>query len=197
MIPVSANIQIQGLGRAFIQTIDHNRMYLTVPTTKTTHFYDVREGLLGELWGAYGSQIPIVLAKRSEDQHHITFTNTAKLRSKADWRMYWYNRNGEWSQDLALSCFAPTVSKIAQLVINPKTSADDIQKVVLDYFKMKVVRHSSDGGLFFKVGETEWDLEHVCNEVQRIIDERNGITYHYSSEDVLSMYETHAHDVFD
>lgn len=194
MIPITANVQIQGLGRAFAKTLDHNRVYLTVPTTRTTHFYDVREGLLGELWGAYGNSVPIVYAKKFNDGV-IHECDSKTLENTCGYRTTYFSKDG-WSQNLALSCYAPTVSKIVQMVLDPKTSASDLEKVVLDYFKLAVKRHSSDGGLFFTVDDTEWDLEHVCNEVQRVIARRNGIIHDYVAEDVLSMYEAHAHDIF-
>lgn len=196
MIGLTGNIQITGLGRAFARTLDHNRVYLTVPTTRTNHFYDVRTGTLGELWGAYGSAFPVCLARR-ESEHRIAINDTFSLgRGETVQASGWYTNRSEWSEDLALSCYPTTVSKIVELVLDPKTTADDLQKVMVAFVKVKVTRHKSDGAWFFTVGDVEWDLEHVCHEVTRMIQKSNGIKYTYHTEDILDYFSAHAYDVF-
>lgn len=194
MIALAGNIQINGLGRAFARTLDHNRVYLTVPTTKTNHFYDVRTGVLGELWGAYGSAFPVVLAKKESD-NHVMLTDSYAIKEKHNVNAWVGNKSG-WSEDLALSCYPTTVSKIVEMVLDPRTEADSLQKVMVDYVKVKVNRHKSDGAWFFHVDNVEWDLEHVCNEITKVIQSKNGIKFTYNSKDVLDTFEAHAHDIF-
>jgi hypothetical protein len=198
MIALAGNVQINGLGRAFARTLDHNRVYLTVPTTKTNHFYDVRTGVLGELWGAYGSSFPVVLAKQAEGKRRVIFSDTFKIgRENSEARGGWFVNRTEWSEDLALSCYPTTVSKIVELVLDPKTEASDLQKVMVEFVKVKVTRHKSDGAWFFTVEDVEWDLEHVCNEITRVILQRSGLTYTYHAEDVLDYFSAHVHEIFE
>jgi hypothetical protein len=197
MIALTGNVQINGLGRAFARTLDHNRIYLTVPTTRTNHFYDVRTGLLGELWGAYGSSFPVVLATREND-HHIRLSNTHTLgkESRTVVGSGWYTNRSEWSEDLALSCYPTTVSKIAEMVLDPKTEPADLQKVMVEFVKVKVSRHKSDGAWFFTVDEADWDLEHVCNEITRVTLQRSGFTYTYPADDVVDYFSAHVGELF-
>lgn len=192
MIAVACDVQVQGLGRCFAHTVENNRIFLTCPTIKTINVFDVRHGVINELWGAYRDTMPIVYAKRV-DEHTV---------ERMDWkpgherRVYELERDG-WSADLALSCFPTACSSVTRLVLNG-ADADAVEKAMVAYVKVKVNKMKSDGSYRFvhKDSGEEWDLEKCLHEMAVAIDRELGIKYTYKADVVLDYYNSHAMDIF-
>ena len=189
MIPINANIQIQGLGRCFAHTVDNNRIYLRCPTTKTIHVYDVRHGILGELMDGY-TTLCGVFAKHEEGKTTFMswkpgegFKNPARMQ-------------GEWSEELATLSFPTVCSTIVNLILEPRTEADQVEKAMAEYVKIKVSKYKSDGSYRFHFGDKEHDLEWCLHKITEQFYSSLKLHYTWSHVDILDADDQYIRRLF-
>jgi hypothetical protein len=190
MITVGGGVQIEGLGRCFAQTVEHNRIYLSCPTVKGTFCYDVNSGALTELWGTYRNSMPTVLAIRTND-HEVQLRDFHPGDATI-----WQLEHEGWSNDLAKSCYPTELTAITELILNPKKSAEDVEHSMVEFVKVKVKKLSSTGAYRFTINDEAVDFERCLNEICSVIQARNGITYNFNREVVLDYFSSVAHDIF-
>lgn len=190
MIAVAGGVQVEGLGRCFAQTVEHNRIYLSCPTVKGTFCYDCHFGSLSEMWGTYRASIPYVVAKRIDN-------SLVRRRDihPGDGTVYALEREG-WSNDLAKSCFPTVLTSLTEIVLNPKKSDSDLEKAMVGYLKVKVKRFPSTGEWHFYHDDEEWDFERCLHEITAVIQKKNGIIHRFDPTVVLDYFGSEANDIF-
>lgn len=183
MIPVACDVQIQGLGRCFGRSVVHNEIFLTCPTTKTIHKFDVGHGTLSEVWGNYMYGVPQDFARRCESgiEHKELLPDVAFDMNAKELRT-----NG-WSTELALSTVPTACFAIVKAVLDGK-DADLVEKTMVDYVKVKVKRMKSTGGYSFDLNGEEIDLERALNETKAVIAAGVGVNYSFSREVVVDSF---------
>lgn len=190
MIAVGGGVQVEGLGRCFTQTVEHNLIYLSCPTVKGTFCYDVYNGALSEQWGTYRSSMPVVLAKRIND--HLVHRRDVYPGDATIWQL---EREG-WSNDLAKSCFPTVLTSLTEVILNPKKDAGDLEKAMVEFVKIKVKKLQSTGAYRFFINEEEVDFERCLNEIAKVIEAKNHINYTFDPTVILDHYGSVAADIF-
>lgn len=192
MIAIACDVQIQGLGRCFGRTVLHNEIYLTCPTTRTVHKFDVGHGTLSEVWGPYAWAYPTVFAKRSEDGG-IEELGLTPDRSYT-WNAVKLERAG-WSSELALSTVPTACFAIVKTILDGK-DADLVQKAMVEYVKVKVKKLTSTGGYRFMLDGEQIDLERALNEVKAVIAADLGVTYTFDKSCVIDAFSSSYKNLF-
>lgn len=190
MIPVGGGVQVEGLGRCFAQTVEHNRIYLSCPTVKGTFCYDIHSGALTELWGTYRNSMPTVLAKRINN--HEVQRLDIQPGDASLWRL---EREG-WSNDLAKSCYPTELTAITEVVLDPRKTADDVEHSMVEFVKVKVKKLTSTGAYRFIINDEAVDFERCLNEICAVIQAKNGIKHSFDKKVVLDYFSSVAHDIF-
>lgn len=191
MIPVACDVQIQGLGRCFGRSVLHNEIYLTCPTTRTIHKFDVGHGTLSEVWGNYAYGCPTDFARKCENGiEHLELLPDSAFDKNAK-----QLREEGWSTELALSTIPTACFAIVKAILDGK-DADLVEKTMVEYVKVKVKKLKSTGAYSFMLGEEEVDLERVLNEVKFVIAAKLGVTYTFDKSCVIDAFSSTYKNLF-
>lgn len=192
MIAVSADLQLQGLGRCWSTAVVHNNIYLQCPTTKSNHAFRVGSGHISMIIGNSLNCIPVPIAKEDVDDagnRHIRFSTTEEQGIKSYTDMGKRTAEG-WSGELALKATPTLCTVIVEMILSSK-SKDDFHKVLADVGlndRITIKRLASTGQYEIELDGESVDLEHILHILMEQKAASEGLVYHWNAskyEDVI------------